>query len=198
MNVMPVAAFLKDFSSYVPEVVELGPEPQPEIIDNSEAIEAARAEGVAQGREEAMAEMTERLAAQDAAFEERLKAEREAWAAHHAGRLAAAMLQGLDGLRDDVISATAQVLKPFVADRIREKALVELRHAIDDMLLRDPEIGFVISGPADLVKELEVHLSEKAGSFSFRPSESAELEVKAGAALLSTRISSWLEKINEA
>jgi hypothetical protein len=202
MNVMPVASFLKDFSSYVPEPVEFSADSpllqSPEPVDNTEAIEAARAEGVAQGREEALAEMQSRFAELEAAFEARLAQEREAWAADHGAKLAGAMLAGLDAVRDEVIGATAQVLKPFLVEAVRQKALAGLARTIDDMLLRDPETGFVISGPEDLLKALELRLSERAGNFTFKPSDSPEIEVKAGAALLATRIASWVEKINEA
>lgn len=199
MNVMPVASFLKDFSDYVPAVeTALDYAQEAESIDTTELTEAARAEGIAQGREEARAEMEVRFAELEAAFEARLKEEREAWAAQDGSRLAAAMLQGLEGVREEVVAATAQVLKPFLAEAVRQKALSELATAIDDLLLRDPETGMVISGPQDLLKVLELHLSERAGSFTFKPSDTPEVEVKAGAALLSTRIGSWVERINEA
>jgi len=196
MNVMPVASFLKDFSDYVPEPVQFGQEPEP--VDNTEALEAARAEGMAQGREEALAEMGARVAELEAAFEARLASERAAWARQDGALLATAILHGLENVREQVIDATAQVLKPFVADGVRQRALAELGRCIDDMLLRDPELGIVVSGPQDLVKVLELHLSERAGNFTFKPSASPEVEVKAGPALLSTRIASWLEKIDEA
>lgn len=200
MNVMPVAGFLKDFSDYVPAVVDTAMDfaPEADPVDVTEQIEAARAEGVAQGHEEARAEMEARFAELEAAFEARLAQERDAWAQHDGARLAAAMLQGLDGVREDVVAATAQVLKPFLIDSVRQKAVAELSRAIEDLLLRDPEAGMVISGPKDLLDVLEVHLNERAGSFTFKPSEIPEVEVKAGAALLSTRIAAWVEKINEA
>jgi hypothetical protein len=196
MNVMPVAAFLKDFSDCLPEAVGFSHEETPE--ERAEAIEAARLEGMAQGRDEVTAEMDARLAEQEAAFEVRLAQARQDWATRDGARLAAAMLQGLDGMRDDVLAATAEALKPFMIESVRQKAVAELSRAIDDMLLRDPEIGIVISGPEDLLKVVEERLSERAGSFTFKPAESAEVEVKAGAALLSTRIAPWVEKIKEA
>lgn len=200
MNVMPVAGFLKDFSDYVPVVVETALDfvPEAEPADVTERIEAAHAEGIAQGREDARAEMEARFAELEAGFEERIQKEREVWAQRDGARLAAAMLQGLDGVREDVVAATAQVLKPFLIESVRQKALAELSRAIEDLLLRDPEAGMVISGPKDLLDVLELHLNERAGSFTFKPSETPEVEVKAGAALLSTRIAAWVEKINEA
>jgi len=200
MNVMPVAGFLKDFSDYVPVVVDAPMEyaPEPEPIDISEQLEAARAEGIAQGREEARAEMESRFAELETAFEARLAQEREAWVQRDGSRLAAAMLQGLEGVREDVVAATAQVLKPFLIETVRQRALSELSRAIEDLLLRDPDTGMVISGPRDLLAVLELHLAERAGSFIFKVSETPEVEVKAGAALLSTRMAAWVEKINEA
>lgn len=199
MNVMPVAGFLKDFSDYVPVVVDTAADYAPELAaDYAEQIEAARAEGITQGREEARAEMEAHIAEIEAGFEARLVQEREAWAERDGSRLAAAMLQGLEGVREEVVAATAQVLKPFLVEAVRQKALTELARAIDDLLLRDPEAGMVITGPADLLKVLELNLSERAGSFTFKPGDTAEVEVKAGAALLSTRIGSWAEKIGEA
>lgn len=200
MNVMPVAGFLKDFSDYLPVVgdapMEYAHEAEP--VDYTEQIEAARADGIAQGRDEVRAEMEARFAELEAAFDARLAQERDAWAQRDGARLAAAMLQGLDGVREEVVAATAQVLKPFLVESVRQKALLELSRAIEDVLLRDPDTGMVISGPKDLLAVLELHLNERAGSFTFKPCDTAEVEVKAGAALLSTRMAAWVEKINEA
>lgn len=207
MNVMPVAGFLKDFSDYVPVGVD-GPHyaagvGSAEVLEQVETARAeghaeGHAEGLAQGRDEMRAEMEARLGEIEAAFEARLVQEREAWAQRDGARLAAAMLQGLEGVREEVIAATAQVLKPFLIEKVREKALSELARAIDDLLLRDPEAGMVISGPQDLLHVLELQLSERAGAFTFKAADTAEVEVKAGPALLSTRMAAWIEKINEA
>lgn len=200
MNVMPVAAFLKDFSDYLPEPLPLTPEEQSAML--AEAVEAARMEGMQQGREEALAEAEAQRAAREIEFESELEvkiaAAREAWAAEQGAVLAAAIEKNLGDLRDSMLAATAEALKPFLIESVRRRAVTELGRTIGDLLLREPEAGIAVSGPQDLLKSLELQLSEHAGALTFVVSDTPEVEVKAGHALLSTHISAWVEKINEA
>jgi hypothetical protein len=196
MNVMPVAAFLKDFSEYPPEPARLSPEEESE--ERSLLVEAARAEGFQAGREDALAEAEARIAEREAEFQQKLVAAREAWSASEAAVLATSIAQGLDQVRDELIAVTARVLMPFLTEEVRKRALSELAVTIKDVLAREPGSGIVVTGPPDLLKNLELQLSEYAGAMTFTPSQSCEVEVKAGHALLSTRISAWVDKINEA
>lgn len=200
MNVMPAAAFLKDFSDYLPEPLPLTPQEQAAM--HAEALEAARAEGFQQGREEASAEADAQRMAREAEFESELEARiaaaRETWVAEQGAVLADAIARGIHDLRDAMLTTTAEVLKPFLVDSVRRKAVAELAQTIGGLLLREPEAGIAVSGPQDLLKMLELHLSEHAGALTFAVSDTPEVEVKAGHALLSTRISAWVEKINEA
>lgn len=201
MNVMPVAHFLKDFSDMsLPEPA--GPSAEELAEESAQAVEAARAEGHEAGREEglaeARAEADARLAEQEAEFERRLAQAREAWVAEEGGALAASIGKALTQIHDEMIAVTAHALKPFLTEEVRKRAVAELSRTIEDILKREPDAGIAISGPQDLLKILEVQLSEHAGAMTFTPSGSPEVEVQAGHALLSTRISAWVEKINEA
>lgn len=200
MTVMPAASFLKDFSDCLPEAVSLSPEMEAAL--HADALEAARAEGYQQGREEAAAEAAARAEQREAEFNAelaaRLDAERAAWVSDHAQALADALARGLQGLRDDMLSVTAEVLKPFLCESVRQKAIAELSETVAELLQRQPETTLAISGPPDLLKSMELHLSDHAGAVTFTPNQSVEVEVKAGHALLSTRIAAWVDKINEA
>lgn len=194
MNVMPVAAFLKDFSEHVPAAVSA--EDQAEIT--AQALDAARAEGQQAGYEQAQAEAEARLAEREAEFAAQLTAQREAWCCAESKVLADAIRSGLEALHDEVVASIAQTLQPFLTEQVRQKALGELALAIGALLSKEPEIGLEIIGPPDLVKSLELKLSDHAGAVSFSRAGFCEVEVKAGHALLSTRIGAWLDKINEA
>lgn len=200
MTVMPAASFLKDFGDCLPEPIALA-SPEVEAALQAEALEAARLEAHRQGREEAEAEAAARAAEREAEFSAelaaRLQAEREAWIAEQGEVLAAAVGRGLDTLRQDLLSAASEVLKPFVAEAVRQRAVEELARTVGDILLREAEAPLAISGPADLLKVMELHLSEHAGAVTFLANQSPEVEVKAGHALLSTRIAAWVDRINE-
>ncbi len=198
MNVMPVAAFLKDFSDCLPPEQPLARSPEEEAEERAQLAEAARAEGFEAGRAEALAEAEAQLAQRDAEFQQQLVAAREAWAASEATALADAMNAAIERARDEIIAVTAHVLKPFLIEQVRDKALAELSRTIEDVLRREPDAPIAISGPADLLKALEFRLSEHAGAMTFTPSSSCEVEVTAGHALLSTRLAAWVEKLNEA
>ncbi|MDX2202218.1 MAG: hypothetical protein NW223_05670 [Hyphomicrobiaceae bacterium] len=201
MNVMPVAQFLKDFSD-VPLSAPVGPSPEELAEERAAAVEAARAEGHEAGREEglteARAEAEARLAEQEQDFAQRLAEARATWVASEGAQLAASIGKALTHIHDEIIAVTAEVLKPFLVEAVRKQALAELSRTVEDILKREPEAGIAISGPEDLIRSLEVALSEHAGAMTFTPSQTMEIEVKAGHALLSTRIAAWVEKINEA
>lgn len=201
MNVMPVARFLKDFSD-VSLPAPPGPSLEELAEERAQAVEAARAEGHEAGRAEGLAEARAEtdalLAQQEADFARRLAEARQAWVDQEGSALAASIGKALTRIHDDVLSATADVLKPFLVEAVRQRALAELSRTIEDILKREPDAGIAISGPEDLLKALEVQLSEHAGAMTFTPSSSPEVEVQAGHALLSTRISAWADKIHEA
>lgn len=197
MNVMPVAQFLRDFSD-VPVVESVGPSPEEIAEEKAIAVEAARAEGLEAGLAQAQAETDARLAAQEEDFTRRLAEARAAWVAEEGAQLAASIGRALTKLHDELIAVTAQVLQPFLVEEVRKRAVEELSRTVEDILKREPDAGIAISGPEDLIRSLELHLSEHAGAMTFTPSSAPEVEVRAGHALLSTRISAWVEKINEA
>jgi hypothetical protein len=201
MNVMPVAQFLKDFSEVaLPE--PMGPSSEELAEERAQTVEAARAEGHEAGREEglaeARAETVTQLAEQEAEFARQLADARAAWVEQEGAQLAASIGKALTHMHDEILAVTAQVLKPFLIEEVRKRALDELSRTVEDILKREPDAGIAISGPDDLIKSLELHLSEHAGAMTFTPSQTPEVEVTAGHALLSTRISAWVDKIDEA
>ena len=63
---------------------------------------------------------------------------------------------------------------------------------------KNPRSYVVRAVETDLVKALELKLSDHAGAVSFASANFCEVEVKAGQAVLTTRIGAWLAKIDEA
>lgn len=195
MNLIPVSAILKDFSECPPDPVGISHAAFEEM--SAPLIEAAREEGRQAGREEALAEAEAQIAEREAQFSAQLAAAREAWVASEGKVLAEHINKGFAGLHDAVLSQVAQVLKPFLVEEVRQKAIAELAIAVGGLLSKEPEVGLEIAGPADLIKCLEAKLLDHAGAVSTASADFCEVEVKAGSTVVSTRISAWLDRINE-
>lgn len=193
---IPVAAFLKDFSECPPKPAGISAEEIAEM--SAQLIDAAREEGRSTGREEAQAEADVRLAQREAEFAAQIRTQREVWCASESAVLADAISKGLEGLHDAVMGQVAQTLKPFLIEEVRKKALAELAIAVGALLAKEPDVGLEVVGPSDLVKSLEAKLAGHAGSISYAGANFCEVEVKAGPAVIATRIGAWIEKINEA
>ena len=116
-----LARILADFGAPHPASVvsfaEVAPKEPANAGLSQEAIEAARAEGVAQGRAAAMQEAETRLAELAAANEARMNAAlaeaRALWAQAQGDALAARVEAALASLRDEVEEGVAAVLAPL-------------------------------------------------------------------------------------
>ena len=196
MNLIPVSAILKDFSECPPEPVGISHEAFEEM--SAPLIAAAREEGRQAGREEALAEAEAQIAEREAQFAAQLAAAREAWVASESKVLAEQINKGFAGLHDTVLAQVGQVLKPFLVEEVRQKAIAELAIAVGSLLSKEPDVGLEIAGPADLVKCLEGKLVDHADAVSTASANFCEVEVKVGSTVVATRIAAWLERINEA
>lgn len=199
MTALPVAFYLKELSG---EVSRRGGRPLAAFgHDGASDLEAqigeAHARGVLEGRASAQAEFGAAATAQAAAFEQRLTAERETWAAAEGARLGAAIAAGLEDIEQRISAIVSDVLKPFLGDQARAKAAFELSQALKGMLSKGDYAKITVSGPADLLAAMEQQMSGQSG-VSFVVADAAELTVSADETILSTRIDAWVDAIEGA
>jgi hypothetical protein len=200
----PVASFLASFDAREPDqcaqVPDLLPESTaPSIEDQQAALEAAREEGFAAGLAEGIAaeraESDAKLAQEKAAFEVRLAEERAVWARNESAVLAEAIGRAVADMEARVAASVAKILRPFLTQALRRKAVEAL---IEDLrLLEAGAAGAMIeiSGPEDLLGELQQRLSETTAAYKWRPAPSVDVSVIAGPTTIETQLEAWLAKI---
>ncbi|MFC5069772.1 hypothetical protein [Flaviflagellibacter deserti] len=201
-----VAHVLADFDVEEPLNENLPPEVEPDIpvepLGFSQAEETAKKidEACARIREDTLAEADERLqrvlSEQAVAFTEKLEAERKAWVEEQATILSSTLVAAIDGLETRIADTAAKVLKPFLAERSREKALAELTDCVVRILADPAHPVLAISGPQDLLDSLSTALGTDAGSVAFEPNASADIRVIAGETILETRIQEWVARLD--
>ena len=200
MSGVPVANFLVDFGSKdLP--LELAPDtlspglPIIEEVNWSGRIEDAHARGFEEGRQSAEADAEARFAEQKAAAEQDIAAARTAWCAEIGPQLTDQFGNAVREMEDRICDAIERLLRPFLVGAVRARAVNELRATIEEFVGKNPGIALEISGPEDLLEAMRASLPPSLTDVSFAANGASEIQVKAGAALIETRISDWLKSI---
>jgi len=197
---VPIANFLVDFGNKDLSL-ELAPAtlspvlPIAEEVNWAERTEEAHARGFEEGRQAAEAEMETRLAECKAETEREIAAARAAWCAEAGPQLAAQFSTAVREMEDRVTDAIERILRPFLVSAVRRHAVNELRTTLEDLIGKNPGVALEISGPEDLLEAVRESLPESLKEVSYAANDAREIQVKAGTALIETRISNWLETI---
>lgn len=162
--------------------------------DVARAAAEARAAALAEAEAERSA-CAQALADAEAMFATRLDTElahaRAAWCAAEGERLAGALGAGLAALEARICEGVAAVLRPFLREKARERAVESFARRVGD-LLRHPGAtpALTICGPADLLIALRARLPETAG-ISFAEAPGPELRVTCEDTVLETQMAAW-------
>lgn len=197
---MPIANFLVDFGNKDLSL-ELGPPtlspvlPIIEEVNWDERLEEAHARGYEEGRQAADADAEVRIAEQKAAVEQDIAAARAAWCAEAGPQLADQFSNAVREMEDRITNAIERVLRPFLVSAVRARAVDELRATLEEFVGKNPGIALEISGPEDLLEAVRDSLPVSLKDVSYAANDADEIQVKAGTALIETRISNWLESI---
>jgi flagellar biosynthesis/type III secretory pathway protein FliH len=206
LNVVPAASFLLDFSIGEP-MPTMADEPlsvpfaaaQPTTQDDDaekEQLEAAYARGLEEGKAAAEAEAEMRLEEQKASFEQSLAATRELWCREESARLTEQITTAVDELKERIAHSAEHALRPFLAEEVRGRAVSSLHATLQEIVANSPEITLEISGPEDLLEAVRTGLSTSVATVSYVAKQSCDVQVKAGASIIETRIAAWLEQIS--
>lgn len=198
MSVVPAAPFLVDFgspelASEVAEEMLLEASAAGAEIDWAERVEAAYTRGLEEGKRSAEAETVVLLDEQKAALDQNLAAAREAWCTEQGPRLAEQVGIAIRAMEDRIAGSVERVLRPFLAQAVRDQAIGQLREIVNDLTATNPGITLEISGPEDLLSAMRASLSSSVANASYVVNEACDVQVKAGASAIETRISAWLQ-----
>lgn len=191
---LPVAYYLRDLSGDTER--RGGRSLSQGGVSESEALIAdAHARGVLEGRAAAQVEQDAALAQQQASFDQKLAAERQRWAAEQGAHLSALIATAFEDLEHRVAERVGAILKPFLSDSVRAKALEELSAFLNLMLAKGEYAKIAISGPKDLLSEIEARLSERHAGVTFAESDGTDVAVSADGTIIETQIGAWTEAI---
>jgi hypothetical protein len=198
VSVLPAAPFLVDFAStdLASEIAEEMPQQALAAggeIDWAERVEEAYARGIEEGKRSAEAETIALLEEQKAALDQSLAAAREAWCNEQGPQVAEQIETAIRDMEDRIADSAERVLKPFLAQALRDQAIGQLRAIVNDLIAANPGITLEISGPEDLLDGIRTSLSSSVGNASYVVNEACDIQVKAGASVIETRISAWLK-----
>jgi hypothetical protein len=170
----------------------------PDPVEEARArIEEAWAKGVEAGKASGLALLEARLEAQRASFARELATERQVWVTREAGVLAERLAAGLLDLEARIADSTARALAPVLNSELRRQVIVQLRAELDALLLKDPGVEIVVSGPEDLLQSLREHLAVKARKVTCSASDESDVRITAGETLFESRLGAWAARIEE-
>jgi hypothetical protein len=198
VSVVPAALYLVDFGA-----TDLAAEAAGETLsgtallaadaDAPDAAAEAHARGLEEGRQAAQAETAALLEEHRAAAEQSLVEAREAWCREEGARLAEQIGTAVGDMEQRIAEATARILRPFMAQAARDRAIGELRVILQELAASNPDTALEIMGPEDLLGQLRESLSGAAVTVTYAVNEACDVRVKAGASVIETRIAAWLE-----
>lgn len=201
----PVALYLDEFGPAPLAAISFGEASQDAAnldLTDEEAVQipsvllqAAREEGISEGRAAASAEYETHIARERLAFETRLAAERDKWARQESEILSGGIKASFADVESNIAVSVERVLTPFVAGAMR-RGMVDLLAENVGVLLDGSERPVIaIHGPEDLLAMLREKLGAHSSAIEFSPDTSIDVRIVAGHTMIESRIGAWLERI---
>ncbi|MBN8910855.1 MAG: hypothetical protein J0H65_02120 [Rhizobiales bacterium] len=197
MTALPVAFYLKELSGEASRLRGAGVFGAEDAADLDFRIKEAHARGIAEGRAAVHAEHEAAVLAEAAAFEQRLVAERQAWASEQGERLATQIGEGLETVERRISDLVSDALKPVLREQIRVKAVEELARTLNILLSKGAYARIAVSGPADLVDRMKTAIAADHAGLSFVEGAGVEVTVSADDTILATQIEAWVDALSE-
>jgi hypothetical protein len=160
-------------------------------------VDDAYARGYEAGQAVVRAEFEEKLRQQQDYYAQQLSLERYTWANRESDVLAAQFADGLKQIEERVADTVGRLLRPFISELAKDRAVSELVAALEVLLGTDDGVTLEISGPEDLLELLRGKLSNRNATVLFAPGEGTEVRVAAGPTLIETNLSEWMQQVKE-
>jgi len=212
MSALPAASFLMEFEAepVAPAGLEAalaassdiaGPQDRAPLV-SEEDVAAAAADGYARGLAEATAAaetaVEARIVELAADYEHRLAAARQNWLAGEGARHAETIAKAMQDIGIEIAGTTARLLWPLVIKDVGAAALDDLVEKLEELIARDLGRDLVIAAPPQLMASLKSRLAGRLDGIAFEESGKGEVRVSAGKTVLETRITAWIDRLEEA
>lgn len=176
--------------------------PPVETANEPEAPEFIEAAGYHRGFAEAQTRTAEQYEAllreREAAFEERLAAERQRWAETTAAEGVRLIKEEISRCECAIGNEVVRLLMPLIGEQLTRRSVNEIRDLVRRLLTESPEAHLRISGPHDLVEAMRAALGENGLHASVQETDTLELRVEIDQVVVESRVTKWIERLQEA
>lgn len=148
-----------------------------------------------EGRAVATAEFEALIESERAEFQERLQAERSAWASEEGRRLGEQFNQAINELANGLESNLERILEPFVIQGVRKEMLSSLLAQLR-LLLADHERPVIqLSGPMDLLEAVCAELNGADVATIVTEVGGVDVKARLDSTLIETSIEEWITRL---
>jgi len=187
----PAFRLLSDFDRQESDVEK--PDPEEQL---KSAFDEGYQQGLSDGRAEAQADAELRLAEAEVLFSERSNADREAFQRDCADALAAQFDGAVKRIERAIEERVAALLRPWLVEQIRARAVRDLERAITRALVEGAKIH--IEAPADFLAHLRDRLPVDAFQIGFSDSPSPDIRAHIEDTEIEANISTWIAELEAA
>jgi len=198
MSIRPVSEYLTHFRDAgenveVPIIAEEGL--YTDTINGNDVesrLVAAREEGQARGLEEGRREGEALLEKERQSFEGRLCDEKRRWTEEFAQSLKHDLYSSIQHMGEEIADTVERILRPFLADKIRERAIIELKTTILTLGNHSGGKPIIIKGPKEILDILVKEIPSKIERIDTDAAVDPEVKITLGDSHIETRLQTWL------
>jgi hypothetical protein len=157
------------------------------------AFEDGYQQGLADGRAEAQADGEYRLTEAETLFAAQLSEERQSWQRDCADVLAARFDGATKLIERNIEDRIATLLRPWLIERLRERAKEDLEKAIARALVEGAKVH--IEAPAEILTHLRERLPTGAFQIGYSESNSPDIRADIEDTEIEANISAWIAQL---
>ena len=182
---------LSDFDH--PNAAAVKPDHETEL---KTAFDDGYQQGLSEGRAEAQADAEVRLAEAETLFLERLSLERNGFRQECADVLAARLEGAVKLIERAVGERVATLLRPWIVEQLRERAVQDLEAAITRALVEGAKVH--IEAPAEMLEHLRNSLPNDAFQIGYSESASSDVRAHIEDTVIEANIAAWISELEAA
>ena len=199
MKVVPIATFLSEFDAdNSNELIEQQPEQPfvPPVVDDRTRISSAELNekyqtGFSDGQKQAKAEYEGQLEAMKTRLSDQYQQELTDLYGKLSGELSNKLNADICKIEATLENTLAEVVKPFVSERVKVKIIDELKKAILDLLDDCNSCKLIVHGPKDTLKMLGHGLEDLPIAVEYVENDELNVNVAIAKARVETRFQLW-------
>lgn len=204
MKPIPIAQYLNRFERVEATTIETPrrqsallkpratPEPDDPGVALHEAFERGRQEGLDAGR----AELDAALARQQAEYEQRASAERDAFRAEEYAQLADQIAAGLAEIEGRIAETVAAILRPYLVQEQSQRVIQALSENLGRILSSDRPALLKIAGPEYVLNLLRDRLSKHPVQVEYSLEEGVDVTIEAQQTIIRSQLQAWVDLID--